>query len=53
MISRSGKLFNKVLIVTQEASGTFGPKIGPSVMELERKFGNIEVYPSEIGRAHV
>lgn len=28
----------------------FGPKVGPKVAELERKYGNIEVYPSKSGK---
>lgn len=43
MISRNGKLFPKLLIVTQEVDNSFGPRIEPKIRELELKFGNIEV----------
>lgn len=53
IISRSGRLFPKVLIVTQELDNKFGPIVGPQVAALERKFGNIEVYPSKSGNCQL
>lgn len=50
MISRDGKLFPKLLIVTQETDNHFGPKVGPKVKELEEKYGNVEVYPTKSGK---
>lgn len=50
MISRSGKLFNKVLIVMPEVGNEFGLKAGQKVAELERQYGNIEIYASTCGK---
>lgn len=50
MISRDGRLFPKLLIVLQEESGNFGPILTKRVQELERKFGNIEVFATKSGK---
>lgn len=50
IISRDGRLFGKLLLVLQEKTGEFGPKIKSHVASLERKFGNIEVYASQSGK---
>lgn len=50
IISRDGRLFDKLLIVTQETKDSFGPQIGPKIDALERKFGNIEVYATKSGK---
>lgn len=50
MISRDGKLFPKLLIVTQEPSENFGPILRPKIAALEREYGNIEVFPSKSGK---
>ena len=50
MVSRSGKLFEKLLIVLQERDGAFGPKIKKQVAELENQFGNIEVIATKSGK---
>lgn len=50
MVGRDGCLFPIALIVTQEDEGTFGPKLAPEIREIERKFGNIEVFASKSGK---
>lgn len=40
----------QVLIGTQEPEGTFGPRDGPRIRELERAYGNVEVYASKSGK---
>lgn len=50
MISRAGTLFKKLLIVTQEPENAFGPIVGPRILELERKYENIQIYPSRSGK---
>ena len=50
MVSRSVMLFGKFLIVLQEREGVFGPKVAAQVSDLERRFGNIEVYASVSGK---
>ena len=50
MISRDGRLFGKLLLCLQEATGKFGVRIEPAVRELERKYGNIEVVASKLGK---
>lgn len=50
LISRDGKLYPKLLIVTQEADNAFGPRIKTKIAELEQKYGNVEVYASTSGK---
>lgn len=50
MISRNGKLFPKLLIVTQEPGDRFGPIVGPRIEELESLYRNVEVFPSKSGK---
>lgn len=50
MIARNGHLFPKVLIVTQELNDDFGPILAPKMRELERRYGNVEIYASKSGK---
>ena len=48
MISRSGRLFLKLLMVIQEVDDdAYNSRTRP---ELERKFGNVEMYAGKSGK---
>lgn len=50
MISRKGRRLGKLLLCLQESTDRFGPSIAPRVSELERLYGNIQVFASKSGK---
>lgn len=51
MITRSGQLFPKLLLIMQEAQkGDFGPQVSDQVHALERAYGNIQVFATKSGK---
>ena len=47
MISRDGRTSGKLLICLQERNDQFGPRVGPSIRDMESRFNNILVVASK------
>ena len=50
MISRDGRTFGKLLICLQERNDQFGPRVGPSIRDMESRFNNILAVASKSGK---
>ena len=50
MITRDGRIFGKLLLVLQEPTGTFGPRVRPVINDLQQRYGNIAVHASKSGK---